>query len=454
MLRQTETSPFRTHRSERIAYGAYFCDQELIFSFITGYLMLYYTDYLLIPALAASGIFFAAELFDVVNEPLFGMLLDKLRFKSGRFKPWTACSAFILPLLTLALFILPASAHVNIKIGYSAVMYILWGIAYMVGDVPAHALSSVMTDNLHERSTLITAARLACMATGLAVSAGIVPIINDFGFTAAALVSCMLAYIVMLPSLRFLKERAAVRPESDRHDIRAILDYLKDNKPMLYFYIAVIIKGALDVGLTSYVCKYCFGSIEYISVLTLSSALPLIIAYIALPSLLKRFEKHALYELGVIGSIIMSVVIYFIGYGNVAVFIVLACMRSVLSALPGILIYTMAADLVEYGHYKTGSRREGLTFSIQSFAHKFSASMAAMLTGIILSLLGYDEHGEALSRTAMDKLWLIYLLLPAAGKLISLPLHAKSKLSDADVQLMAHVNSGVATNDNPDASAK
>lgn len=207
MLRQTEASamPFRTHRSERIAYGAYFCGQELIFSFITGYLMLFYTDYLFIPTLAASGIFLAAELFDVANEPLFGMLLDKLRFKSGRFKPWAAGSALILPLLTLLLFVLPASAHVNIKIGYSAVMYILWGVAYMAGDVPANALSSVMTDNLHERSTLITLARLACMATGLAVSAGIVPIIDNFGFTAAAIVCCVLAYIVMLPSLRFLK---------------------------------------------------------------------------------------------------------------------------------------------------------------------------------------------------------------------------------------------------------
>ncbi len=232
-----------------------------------------------------------------------------------------------------------------------------------------------------------------------------------------------------------------MRSDTDRHDIRAIFAYLKGNKPMLYFYIAVIVKGSLDIGLTSYVCKYCFGSIEYISVLTLASALPLLILYIALPSLLKRFEKHALYELGVIGSIIMSAIIFFFGYGNVNVFIVLASLRSILSALPGILIYTMAADLVEYGHYKTGSRREGLIFSIQSFAHKFSASMAAILTGIILSLLGYDEHGEALSRTAMDSLWLIYLLLPAAGKLISLPLHAKSKLSDAQVQLMTHANS-------------
>ena len=99
-----------------------------------------------------------------------------------------------------------------------------------------------------------------------------------------------------------------MRSDTDRHDIRAIFAYLKGNKPMLYFYIAVIVKGSLDIGLTSYVCKYCFGSIEYISVLTLASALPLLILYIALPSLLKRFEKHALYELGVIGSIIMSAI--------------------------------------------------------------------------------------------------------------------------------------------------
>lgn len=442
MARRTHNAalPFRTSRIERLAYGAYFCGQELVYSFIAGYLMLFYTDSLFMPALAASGIFLAAELFDVINEPVFGVLLDKLQLRSGRFKPWVKLSALVLPIITFALFLVPENADMSVKITYSAIIYTLWGVAYMAGDVPAHAMCTVMSDNLHERSTLITIARFACMATGMAVSAGIVPIIDHFGFPTAAAVTCILAYIVMLPSLKPLKERYAPKRDAQRHDIRAILSYLKQNKPMQYFYIAVIVKGSLDLGLTSYVCKYCFGSIEYIAVLTLASALPLLGVYIALPRLLRYYEKLHLYEAGVISSIALSAVIYFVGYGDVRLFIALATLRSIAGALPGILLYTIAADLVEYGHYTTGMRREGFMFSIQSFAHKFSASMAAILTGLVLSLLGYDDFGEALPRTAMDTLWLVYLLLPALGKAISLPIHSRYKLNDSEVQRMARAN--------------
>jgi melibiose permease len=49
----------------------------------------------------------------------------------------------------------------------------------------------------------------------------------------------------------------------------------------------------------------------------------------------------------------------------------------------------MLADVVDYGHYKTGKRSESIIFSVQTMLVKFAGAFAGFFIGVGLSLIGY-----------------------------------------------------------------
>lgn len=115
----------QTRLRERAAYGLYFFGQGLVFTMVSQHLMYYYTDYALLPSLAASVILVAGKIWDAVNDTLFGLIMDKVRFKSGkRFLPWLRISTALIPPATVLLFVVDAVPGTGWRILLAVVTYI------------------------------------------------------------------------------------------------------------------------------------------------------------------------------------------------------------------------------------------------------------------------------------------------------------------------------------------
>ena len=79
---------FVTNRLERLAYGGYFMGQNLIYFLVYQFLMLFYTDVVGITAGAVGTMFLIARIFDAVNDPIMGIIVDKTNLEGGKFIPW------------------------------------------------------------------------------------------------------------------------------------------------------------------------------------------------------------------------------------------------------------------------------------------------------------------------------------------------------------------------------
>lgn len=96
---------YKSSLKEKIPYSMYFFGQGLVYTLVSQFLMFYYTDYVFLPELVVSAIMFGGKVWDGVNDTLFGLLMDKIRFKSGkRFIPYLRLSAVIIPVSTVFLF--------------------------------------------------------------------------------------------------------------------------------------------------------------------------------------------------------------------------------------------------------------------------------------------------------------------------------------------------------------
>ncbi len=428
---------------ESFSYSAYFIGQNLIYWLVTSYLLLFYTDYIFLPAGVVTAMLLLSKVWDAVNDPIFGMIVDKTQFKKGKFLPWIQLSTVLLPLVTALLFLVPAGASLGVRIGMAALGYFLWDMVYTVSDVPIYALSTAMTDDVKARGRLISFARLGASFGGMLISLLVPPMIERLGYLTPVLIICALCYLTMLPICIFGKERAAITPhEEKQNNFREMFAYLKANRYLLLIFGAICVKDAFNVALGTYVAKYCLGSLDYLSIITIASIVPVLLTYVFVPFILQYTDKIVLYRVSFAVFIALGIAMYFVGYQNITLYLVFTALRAFMGGIPGILMFTFAADCVEYGHYKSGIRKEGITFSIQTFTAKFTAAISAALSGVVLMLMQYDGTAAVQSAEVAKQFWFYANWVPVLGAALCMPLLLAYKLRDKDVQIMADANEG------------
>ena len=347
---------FQTTRGERLSYGVYAFGQMTFFMIIGNFLQLYMTDSG-IAAAVVGGIFIVAKVWDAVNDPLFGVIVDKARLKGGQFIPWLRLSTFLIPVVTILLFAVPSGASVQVKAIWAMVAYVLWDTSYTICDVPIFALATSMTDNLKERDWLYLLNRLFMFVGGLLVAALVPALYPSIGWTPTVAIMSVLAMATMLPVGYKAKERFFARSEVSP-GVGELLRYLSKNRPLLVFNAALIVGALTNTASTmaNYVAIYCLGSTRWITVLALVMTLPMLVSIVLAKELIKRVNKMTVVLTCQAGQLALGVVMFLAGYGNIPLFLSIIALRAMLISTATVLVAMFTADCVEYGHFVNGKR--------------------------------------------------------------------------------------------------
>lgn len=440
--KQTE---YKTRPIERTSYGLYFLGQNIFYFLFYLFFATFMTD-IGITAAMASVITIIVKVWDAVNDPIFGGIVDRVRFKKGKFLPWLRISLVLIPLSTVLFFATPAAASTTVKVVWVTVAYMLWDTAYTICDVPIFGLVTTLTDNLNERTSLMAIGRV-CAGIAAAVLVVTLPQIRVSigGWFPSAVLFSVIAVLVMIPICFTAKERIEPVGGEQETGLKEMFRYLGKNKYLLIFYAALIIYSITNVWqtLSMYFARHLLGDE---GLMTLFAALvlgPSLVLTTLLPALIKRVDKFYLYFWSVVAVVVLSVVAYFVGYNNFTALVVMTLIKSIPAGMLGGLMFMFTPDCVEYGHYKTGINAPGITFSIQTFTAKMTAALSTSVGLAALALIGFVEGEGAVQPAGFnDNLWIIYTLLPIVGALISIPILTRYKLRDKDVQIMARSNAG------------
>lgn len=435
-----------TSQKERVSYSFYFLGQGFVYVIVAQHLMFFYTEYAFIPPLVISGILFFEKIWDAINDALFGIIMDKVRFKSGkRFLPWLRFATILLPISTILLFSINPSIPMTLRIILAILTYALWDIAYTMCDAPIYALSTAMTSDVKERAYVMTYASVGgTVATGLATII-LVPFFNANGFFKTAVVIAVIAFITMNMILVTGKERHHFDEKKEELSLKETWNYVRQNKYLLIFFLYRIISGSITIQALNYVTKYCFGNVNYVAYIALVSVIPILILYANSQKLLRRFNKIQLLRFSIMVTIVLYALNLVLGYGRDVVYIALMAGVAMMAIFPSILFGSIPSDCIEYMTYKTGNRKEGITFTLNSFIAKACSAFAAVVTGGVLSFIGYENAEIGMSVEMTKNLWLMAGLVPIIGLGLGLFVLKFYDLKDADVQIMADANSGKLT---------
>ena len=453
-----------TEGGERLSYYSYFAGQNMIYTLFNVCL----TTYLLflgVDPIKSAAVMLAVKVWDAVNDTLFGVIFDAVKFKSGKkYLPWIRVSTVLIPITTVLTFIIPAGSSQTVKLCWFAVAYMLWDTAYTLCDVPIFGILTSMSQSVDERNTVQSYKSIATyIGVGITSTLTTVLVSEKVGMNYGAItcIICVMAFALMLPASFKLKERFHAEGE-EQFTLRRMFSYLVQNKYLLIYYLGLFFYSALNIGnaFNLYVSYYLFHSALFSLVVGAVGTVPQLIIALVLPNLIRRFDKMKVYRVCMLLYVVFSVVTWLVGYGNVILYIVLFTIRSIPLSVVGLEMFMFTPDCAEYGRYRSGTEAKGITFAVQTFMAKLTGSIASALGLFLLGLksVGWqmveagsfqelEESGVTQTPHALNMLWLIFMLIPAVGGLLAYLIWLFYDLKDKDVQVMIDCNTGKITED-------
>lgn len=416
--------------SEYLGYFSYGFGQCLSFGVVGTFLLIYYTDVFKISAIAASGIFFIARVWDAINDPLIASMMDE-RHKEGtdKFKPFLKLLPVFISLSTILLFV-NVNFSYNLKVIYALITYILWGMLYTVSDISFWSISTVISNDSQERTKLITTANIGVFG-GIGLAGALLPMfrtkleqIFNFNPTYQNFWGVFLMMIILIPLCIYggftAKERVKIKT-TEKVTFRKIFEAVKINKPLRIILVVYFLNIFMNIvqGMAPFFFKWNMNRedlFQFYSILSVCSAL----GFLILPILTKNFKKLVILKVLLAIDIILRSIFYFVGYSSPIFVVTMMGILFFIYALTAPILSVMIAETVEYAEYKTGIRTEAVTFSGQTFSGKLSVALAGTFSGLILSAINYNPELSTQSTETLSWFFIIIVLLPALGSLFRL----------------------------------
>ena len=423
--------------AEKTAFTFGSIGKNLMFWGIGTFLLVFYTDVFGLTPAAVGTLFLVARVFDGVNDPIVGFILDHLQpTRWGRFRPWLLLGAVLAALNFAALFLGPELSYTG-KLVYAYITYIVFGITFDLVDVPYASLMVTMTQDAHERNKLNALVAVGLIAgTGLAVVAT-VPLVGLFptpqqGYRVVGLIYAIIAMVGVAWTAFGTRERVT-KADDDSYTLRELYPILIENRPFMVLMISIVLFSTGNFVLTSanlIFYTYFVGDAGLFGLVQLPTGPAIIAAAVAMPFIARRIGKRRTYMLGYAIFIIFTVAFFFLRPTSVLLLILLASGIAVGGAPGAALIDSMVADTNEYAEWHTGRRSEGAIQAGFTFVKKLANGAGGALAGYLLAFVGYQANAVQSAET-LNGILIIVTLVPAFFALLALAAMSFYPLSEA-----------------------
>jgi sugar (glycoside-pentoside-hexuronide) transporter len=393
----------------------------LVYYWIASFLTFFYTDIFGVNVVAVSVMMLITRIYDAVNDPIIGGLLNNGKSKMGRYRPWIIVGGVGMIVASIFLFWAHPNWNTTGKIVYMYVTYILCTTAMTVFYMAYGALGGTISSDSMVRIRA-TSMRFAFSGAGNLVVGYFVPVLLAAFSTADVsrgyLIGVIISGVIAIPPMLMtgLGSKEVIYPPKDaKTPFKAQFKALATNKPMLIIVGAFLLQGAsitFRMTAATYYFSYVVKAMSYYSIYNLFVAGANIAGSLTAMYLYKLAKDKAKALRGILVVTALALVgMYFMPAPNVLFFILAALSGYSNGAIPS-LTYSMLAEAVDYTHYKDGLRIDGFMAASASFAFKCGMAFASMTAGLLLNATGYVANARQ-TAGALQGINFMMTLMPA-----------------------------------------
>jgi GPH family glycoside/pentoside/hexuronide:cation symporter len=346
------------------------------------------------PALAgwAVGI---GRIWDAVNDPLFGLVSDRIRTRWGRRRVLLLFGAVPLGVSFALMWIVPPWGPLALT-AYYAVVFVLFDTLFTAVHVGYNALTPEMTHDYDERSSL----NGYRMVFSIAGTLGAIILATVLGWTIDdtrvlyALVGITLGLVSIIPPL-IVFGVTHERPSDELPEPMPVWDALKatlTNRPfwlVMGLYLLSWTTASILAAVLIYYANYYLrvpGQANYFVLVAQGAAILFIPLLVWLA---RRLDKRRAFILGTAAWIAVLVVLFGLQPYQVSLAYVLAALAGAGIATAYVIPWSMVPDIIEYDQLGTGERREGSYYAFASFFQKLATGTAIWAMSQVLGITGY-----------------------------------------------------------------
>lgn len=410
--------------------------QGMIYALMSSYISDYYLNVLQLAPMFVLLLMLLARVWDAINDPMMGMIVDRTQTKKGKMRPYILYALIPIGIMTILMYLSPDLPKKELSI-YSAIVYVAWGMIYTVGDVSFWGLPNVMTPDSKERSSVISVSKIfnsigsavpevLFLIVGLVLSAVVKNTAGE-GSTDAlelqktkylimAIVTVGLGILMYSRAYFGVKERVVIPVRKRQPGEPSQLKRIFTCKPL----VLVLLMGVLSSGrymvqaAAVHVARYAFyigpdletlneaeriaaieSSVSTVkTIFQISAIVGLFGATLFMPKLMKKFDYKKIVIttclLGFVSSIFTTVIGWFTMNLYICIpFILISCIPL---GVINTICFAMICDCLDYMELKTGFRDNGLGAACQGFINKIGNAFATSGIVIMYMLIGLEPE--------------------------------------------------------------
>jgi GPH family glycoside/pentoside/hexuronide:cation symporter len=443
-MSNTTTVKQKVPMGQKIAFGLGMLANQM-FPAMLGIFIVVLVENLGFPGWMLGLIYFAPKLFDTFTDPIMGFISDNTKSKWGRRRQYVIVGSIIMAVSFAVMWQLYADNGLNFNFAY----FMFWSFAFYLGltifGVPYVAMGYEMSDDFHERTTVMATAQLIGQLAWVIAPWFWVLMADRSLFaeadiavrTLAIYVAIACGILALIPGI-FIKSKStlneAYTPMTWKNigsSFNLIIQGFKEAFKIKSFrqlcIATLLIFNAFQTiaGFSYFIIKYyLFAGGDSIWP-TLFGSIGAIITTVAVIPIVAQMSK----KMGKKKAFILSQSISIIGYILLWFLFVPGKAYLFLFALPffsfGIgslftLMMSMTSDVIDIDELNTNKRREGMFGAIYWWMVKFGTAIAGLFSGIILSIVGFESGAAVQSEETMTGLRFFFSGLPILGTSIAM----------------------------------
>ena len=380
--------------------------------------------------LATVGMIFTlARVWDLVTDPIMGIVIDRYASRWGQYKHWVALA---IPMVMLAIYKIFIPDPVDVTAIYLGFWMLVLYLGYTMLSIAHNSWGSFLANDYDERSRLFGWREIFIIIGMVFVLA--IPATMDFlgqsgtpDKVAGMGLFCLILFpLTVIPTLLVVPDKVAERKET--LGWRDMVALLRSN-PLLWRLLTADFTTSFAMSATAalyiFFATYVFELQNHAS---LALLLYFVAGFLAMPVWLKfayRMGKVGAIKLGVGYTMVLQGGLFFVTEpGNVALFWSYTFLGGLAFGAGPTLLHSMMADLTDIDELKTGQKRAGMYFALLATINKLGGAVAVGVTLTAADKLFNFTPGAANSQAAIDGLLLIFCFAPAAALALTyLPLH-------------------------------
>ncbi len=404
---------------EKVGYSLGDTASHFVWDMVGFWILIFYTDTFGISAAAAGTIMLIARFWDMISDPIMGIIADRTNTRWGKFRPYLLWMAIPYSVLAVLTFTTPDLGPTG-KVIYAGVTYMLLMTVFTAINLPYSSLGAVMTSDSYERAGLNSYRFVFAFIGQFIVSGTALSLAlyfgggdNAKGYQYTLILFSIISFVLFMITFKTTKERIQP-PKEQKDNLKEDFKNLFKNKPwVILFFVGIIsfIMFAMQNLSIAYYFKYYIGKEENVQLFNVIGTIALIVAIPFSKPLAKRFGKRNVFLASSLFSGFFFICLYLPAADNIATIYIFNILAKMTYAPAVPLLWTMLADTADYSEWKTGRRSTGLVFSAATFAQKAGWGIGGALAGWMLAIFNFTPNAEQ-TVTAITGIKLMISVIP------------------------------------------